>query len=131
MHNIALAFPSPIVIRAAVAAVWLYEGVWCKLLDRAPLQLRVVTAVPRLGPAFGPLFLKALGMIETLLAVWVLSGRAPGTCAIAQTVVLAGLNLNGLMWARHIIHEPAGMVVKNAAFLVLAWVCGAMAGGLP
>ena len=35
--------------------------------------------------------------------------------------------MNGLLWARRIIHDPAGMVVKNIAFLMLAWVCGAMA----
>jgi hypothetical protein len=39
--------------------------------------------------------------------------------------------VNGLVWARHIIHDPAGMVVKNAAFLVLVWVCGALPGGRP
>jgi hypothetical protein len=33
--------------------------------------------------------------------------------------------VNGLLWARRLIHDPAGMVVKNIAFLVLVWVCGA------
>ena len=42
----ALPLPPDWLIRAAVGAVWLYEGLWCKLLGRAPTQLQVVEAVP-------------------------------------------------------------------------------------
>ena len=129
MHSLAVIFPSLVVIRASVAAVWLYEGLWCKLLDRVPSQVQVVTAVPRLGPRFGLPFLKGLGLAEAALAMWVMAGIAPGTCAIVQTSLLVVLNANGLLWARHIIHDPGGMIVKNIAFLVLVWVCGAIPGG--
>lgn len=131
MSDIAIAFPSLVVIRISVAAVWLYEGLWCKVLGRVRSQVDVVTAVPRLGPRVGVPFLRALGVVEIALAVWVMTGIAPGLCAIAQTSLLIALNANGLMWARHIIHEPAGMVVKNIAFLVLVWVAGAIPGGRP
>lgn len=96
-----------------------------------PSQAQVVTAVPRLGPRFGLAFLRVLGAVELALAVWVITGLAPGTCAIVQTVLLLALNANGLLWARHIIHDPGGMVIKNAAFLVLVWVCGALLGRRP
>lgn len=129
LHSIAIGFPSLVIIRASVAAVWLYEGLWCKILGRVQSQVEVVTAVPRLGPRFGSPFLKALGIVEVSLAVWVMAGIAPGMCAIVQTALLVVLNANGLLWARRIIHEPAGMVVKNIAFLVLVWVCGAIPGG--
>ncbi|HTR50388.1 MAG TPA: DoxX-like family protein [Kofleriaceae bacterium] len=109
-------------LRAAVAAVWAYEGGWCKLLGGDPNQVRVVEAVPRLGPMVGAAFLKLLGVVECALAVWVLTGAAPLACAIAQTALLVALNGNGIAWSRHLIHDPAGMVVKNFAFLVLAWV---------
>jgi uncharacterized membrane protein YphA (DoxX/SURF4 family) len=131
VNDIAIAFPSIVMIRGSVAAVWLYEGLWCKILGRVQSQVDVVTAVPRLGPRFGPPFLKALGGVEIALGIWVLIGIAPGLCAIAQTSLLVVLNANGLMWARHIIPEPAGMVVKNIAFLMLVWVGGAIPGGRP
>jgi hypothetical protein len=114
-------------IQAAVAAVWLYEGLWCKLLGGDPNQATVVEAVPRLGPRIGAAFLKLLGVVEVLIAAWVMSGIAPVLCAAAQTALLLTLNFNGILWARHLIHDPAGMVIKNLAFLVLAWV----AAGLP
>jgi hypothetical protein len=113
-------------IRAAVAAVWLYEGLWCKLLGREPHQLTVVEAVPRWGPRVGARFLKTLGAVEVALALWALSGIAPLGCALAQTLLLIALNVSGILWARHLIHDPGGMLVKNFAFLVLAWVAASL-----
>jgi hypothetical protein len=118
-------------LRSSVAAVWLYEGLWCKLLGKTPSQVEVVTVVPRLGVIFGRPFLMALGVAEVSLALWAFSGWQPGWCAMVQTAVLITLNVNGLIWARRYIHEPLGMVVKNTAFLVLVWVCGAVLGGRP
>ena len=115
-------------IRAAVAAVWFYEGLWCKLLRRQPDQLKVVEAVPNLGPRIGARFLQLLGAVEIMLGIWTLSTIAPLQCAIAQTLLLVALNASGLLWARHIIHDPGGMVVKNLAFLVLVWVMAGLRG---
>ena len=129
MHDVALALPPVLLVRGAVSAVWLYEGLWCKLLGREPRQVEVVRAVPRLGPLVGRSFLVALGVVETALAAWVLSGVAPGSCAVVQTALLVTLNANGLLWARQIIHDPGGMVVKNFSFLLLAWVGAAMTRG--
>jgi uncharacterized membrane protein len=113
----------------AVAAVWLYEGLWCKLLRGEPREFEVVKAVPRYGSRFGVPFLMTLGVVEVSLAVWVLSGVASLLCAITQTVLLVSLNANGLLWARHLIHDPRGMLVKNFAFLVLAWVSASLPTG--
>lgn len=129
MHDVAIAFPPLIVMRGAVAAVWLYEGLWCKVLGRAQLEAQVVAKVPRFGPRFGQSFLKALGVIEVVLAAWVISGIHPGACATAEVTLLVVLNVNGLLWSRDIIPDPAGMIVKNIAFLVLVWACGAIPGG--
>jgi hypothetical protein len=49
----------------------------------------------------------------------------PGLCAAVQAILLLTLNANGLLWARRVIHDPAGMVVKNIAFLTLVWMTGA------
>jgi hypothetical protein len=60
------------------------------------------------------------------VAAWVLSGREPVACALAQTALLVALNASGIAWSRRLIHDPAGMVVKNFAFLVLAWVAAGL-----
>ena len=115
------------VVSIAVAGVWIYEGLWCKILGRAKNELRIVEAVPRYGSKYGRLFLTALGWTELMLGVWVLGGWAAVPCAIAQTLLLVALNANGLAWSRHLIHDPAGMLFKNFAFLVLAWVNAGLA----
>lgn len=116
-------------IRGAVAAVWLYEGLWCKLLRGEPHEFEVVKAVPRYGARYGIPFLMALGVIEVVIAAWVLSRAEPFFCAIVQTVLLVSLNANGLIWSRHVIHDPRGMLIKNFAFLVLAWVAASLPTG--
>jgi DoxX-like family len=115
-------------MRVAVAAVWLYEGLWCKLLRGQPHELKVVEAVPYFGPRIGAHLIGVLGAVEVTLGIWTLTAVAPMYCAIAQALLLISLNASGLFWARHIIHDPAGMVVKNSAFLVLVWVTAGLPG---
>lgn len=119
--------PPLLLTQVAVAAVWLYEGFWCKVLGRMPHQFEVVGAVPLIGPRSAAWVLRVLGLAECGLAVWVLSGWQPFCAAVAQTGLLVAMNSGGLLWARKIIPDPAGMVVKNFAFLVLAWVAAAQA----
>jgi hypothetical protein len=71
-----------------------------------------------------------LGVVEVTLALWVLSGVEPFLCVLAQTVLLVSLNASGLLWAWDVIHDPRGMIVKNFAFLVLAWVAASLPGGI-
>jgi len=121
--------PPIILIRIAIAGVWLYEGLWCKILARAPQQAAVVAAHPLFSPERARLVLLVIGVVEVALAVWVLTGLTPVLAALAQTVLLVGMNANGLLFARHEISDPGGMVVKNFAFLVLGWVAAGYAGG--
>jgi hypothetical protein len=115
-------------IHVAVAAVWFYEGLWCKLLNGEPRQVRVIEAMPLYGPHIATKLLKLLGVFEAAIGVWILTGIAPIVCAVTQTALLATLNACGLLWARQLIHDPAGMVVKNFAFLVLVWVSASFLG---
>jgi hypothetical protein len=115
-------------IHIAVAAVWFYEGVWCKLLNRQPRQVRVVETMPLYGPRIASELLRLLGAVETAIGVWALTGVAPLLCAAIQTALLVTLNVCGLLWARRLIEDPGGMVVKNFAFLVLVWVSASFPG---
>ena|SRR5271166_13176 len=120
--------PPSWLIRTAVAAVWLYEGLWCKLLRGQAHEFAVVAAVPYFGPRIGTSFLLILGAVEVAIAAWAFSAVARVDCAIVQTALLIALNANGLLWARRILHDPAGMIVKNFAFLVLVWVSASLPG---
>ena len=116
-------------LQVAVAAVWLYEGLWCKVLGRSKHEFEVVAQVPFLAPATSHALLRVLGVVETALGIWVLAGWQPIAAAIAQTALLVTLNAAGIYFSRQRIPDPAGMLVKNAAFLMLAWVTASMAAG--
>ena len=84
-------------IHIAVAAVWFYEGLWCKLLNRQPRQVRVVEAMPLYGARIASKLLRLLGAVEMAIGIWVLTGVAPILCAVAQTALLVTLNVCGLL----------------------------------
>ena len=109
-------------IRLSIAMVWLYQGLWCKVLGGVPHQEAVISSVPFLGAAQVRVALIALGLAECGLAVWVLSGRRMRQAAILQTALLAAMNSGGLMRAWHLIPDPVGMIMQNFAFLVLVWI---------
>jgi hypothetical protein len=113
--------PSPI-IRIPVASVWLYQGLWCKVLGRVPHQEAVIGAVPFFSPATAHALLIALGLLESLFAVWVLTGIRPRLAATAQTILLVAMNTGGVMWASSVIQDPIGMLFQNLAFLTLVWI---------
>ena len=115
-------------VRLGVGGVWLYEGAWCKLLRGQPHEFEVIAAVPYLGRRAGAYSLRLLGALEVGLALWVFSALYPIACACVQTGLLVLLNSGGLLWARHIIPDPAGMVVRNLSFLVFVWLAAGLRG---
>jgi uncharacterized membrane protein YphA (DoxX/SURF4 family) len=114
--------PSPKLIRLSIALVWLYQGLWCKVLGGVPRHEAVIETVPFIGSVAGHITLIALGLLECGIGLWVLYGRWIRQAAMVQTVLLVAMNTGGLIWARHVIPDPAGMVLQNFAFLLLIWV---------
>ena len=114
--------PSNKLIRVAIALVWFYQGLWCKVLGGVPHHEAVIAAVPFIGSAGGLITLIALGLLECGIGLWVLSGRWRREAAIVQTVLLIAMNAGGLIWAARLIPDPAGMILQNFAFLLLIWV---------
>jgi uncharacterized membrane protein YphA (DoxX/SURF4 family) len=106
---------------AAVAGVWLYHGLWCKLLGGCPEQVDVVASVPWLRGRAKPVLL-GIGVVETVLAVWVASGRHPRGAAAVGSALVAGMNAGGLTFGRRHIPAPKTMIAENVAFLTLAWL---------
>src|SRR2546428_8943407 len=112
----------PTLARAAIALVWLYHVRWCKVRGRCPEQAAIVAAVPGLEAGLAVWAVRALGLGETALAAWVLSGRGPRLAALVQTVLLVLMNGGGLVWGRGHIAAPGAMIGQNLAFLALVWL---------
>jgi hypothetical protein len=111
----------PSIPRLSLAMVWMYQGLWLKVLASDPHQRAILEAVPHFTPAAARLALVLIGAAECALAFWILSGRYPRAAAITQTVLLASMNACGILWARREIPDVPGMLLLNFAFLALAW----------
>jgi uncharacterized membrane protein YphA (DoxX/SURF4 family) len=107
---------------AAVAGVWLYHGFWCKLLGGCSEQVDVVASVPWLRGSRAKTVLLGIGVVETVLAVWVVSGKRPRAAAAVGTALVAGMNAGGLTFGREHIPAVKTMLAENAVFLALAWL---------
>jgi hypothetical protein len=116
------AMSSLLLTRTAIASVWLYQGLWCKIFGRVPHHEAIVGGVPFLSAAQARRVLLALGSLECVLAAWVVSGIYAREAALTQTLLLVSMNAAGLIWARRMIPDPVGMLLQNFVFLLLAWV---------
>jgi uncharacterized protein YqjF (DUF2071 family) len=114
-----------------VASVWLVHGVYNKLLGGSPRHLAIVQSVPGFHGAVGELVISGVGLFETALAVWILSGWAAHACAAVQTAALLSMNVVELAVARDLLISPAGLIPVNVAFLAIAWMVAGPLGGAP
>jgi hypothetical protein len=117
--------PSLRLIRTSIALVWMYEGLWCKVLGHAPRHEAILTSLPLLTTAEAHSLLLALGCLECVMGVWVISGWRPAQGALIQTALLVSMNAGGLIFAARLVPDPAGMLLQNFTFLLLAWTAAA------
>lgn len=104
-----------------MAAVWLHQGGWKKVLAPDPRHREIVGTVPGLPPRWARAATAGLGLAETAVAVWVLTGRGRRLAAATQTALLGAMNGGGLALAGEAIPRPGRMLARNAVFLGCVW----------
>jgi hypothetical protein len=103
----------------AVAFVWLYYGVWCKLLRGCAEEDAILGALPPWLFRFAAPLRYGIGVLEALLALWVLSRKAPRLAAVVQTATILVLTSGAFAWAPGQIADPGRTIVLNVAFVAL------------
>ncbi len=90
----------------AIAAVWLINGLLCKVLGLVPRHGRIVARI--LGGEWAGVFTTAIGFAEIGMAVWIVSRIKSRICAITQMLVVAAMNTlefmlvpDLLLWGRY------------------------------
>lgn len=73
-----------------IAAVWLVNGLLCKVLHLVPRHEAIVARI--LGPAYAAPLTRAIGLAEIGMGLWVLSGRWRRLSVGAQMALVAGMN---------------------------------------
>jgi DoxX-like family len=74
-----------------IAAVWIINGLFCKVLNFAPRHEKIVARI--LSEDYSRLFTIAIGFGEIAIAIWMLSYYRTGINAIVQIVIVAAMNL--------------------------------------
>ncbi|MEP7076809.1 MAG: DoxX-like family protein [Acidobacteriota bacterium] len=87
------------------AAVWVGNGLFCKVLGWVPRHRAIVARI--LGEAHADLITRAIGVAEICMAAWILSGIVPRINAVTQIVIIAIMNIfefflvrDLLLWGR-------------------------------
>ena len=88
-----------------IAAVWLGNGLFCKVLDIVPRHRAIVARI--LSEAHATLLTRAIGSAEILMTIWILTGIQSRLNAIMQIVIVAAMNVlefflapDLLLWGR-------------------------------
>jgi hypothetical protein len=79
------------VLTAALVAVWGINGLWCKVLGQVPRHQQIVASI--LGEGVAPVLVVLIGIAELIMVAWILSGRWPWLCTLAQVVVIMAMNI--------------------------------------
>jgi hypothetical protein len=78
-------------INIAIAAVWIVNGLFCKVANLVPRHQLIVARI--LGAAHAPLLTRIIGVLEVFMAVWILSAIKPRWCAGMQIILVATMNI--------------------------------------
>ncbi len=102
-----------------IGAVWIFHGLYSKLLRGIPRHRAIVARV--LGERHADVATTVIGVGEIALGAWVLSGWQPVACAVVQTTALVAMNALEIALAADLLLSAAGMVALNAGFLAIIW----------
>ncbi|HZI48830.1 MAG TPA: DoxX-like family protein [Pyrinomonadaceae bacterium] len=114
--------PLVTILTLLTASIWLLFGFVFKILGLVPRHRLIVAAV--LGDAFAGPATIVIGIGETAIALWILSGFYPRLCAAVQTAAIVAMNTLEITLAKHLLLAPILMVCANTVLLIAAWYRG-------
>jgi uncharacterized membrane protein YphA (DoxX/SURF4 family) len=78
------------IITYCIAAVWIANGLFCKVLNLVPRHQEIVARI--LGVEYSRIFTFLIGCSEIVMAIWVLSKIKTRFNAITQITIVAIMN---------------------------------------
>ena len=100
-----------------IAAVWIGNGLFCKVLNLVPRHQEIVARI--LGNEYAGLLTKAIGVSEILMAVWILSGIKPRFNALTQALIIATMNIMEFILVPDLLMWGHGNIFFAALFILL------------
>ena len=74
-----------------IAAVWVVNGLFCKVLNLVPRHQQIVAGI--IGDKYSMPLTILIGLSEICMAIWILSGLWPRYNAVTQIIIIATMNV--------------------------------------
>ncbi len=102
-----------------IGAVWVFHGLYSKLLNGFPRHREIVARV--VGEELATPVTKLIGAGEVLVGLWTWSGRARKVCAATQTAALVSMNTLEISRAKDLLISAPGMLILNGLLIAMTW----------
>jgi hypothetical protein len=102
------------------ALVWFVNGFICKILNLIPRHQLIVARI--LGDDYAPVLTKTIGLLEILMAIWILSGMKSKLCTLLQILLIASMNILEFMLVPDLLlFGKFNSVIAMIFIILLIW----------
>lgn len=102
-----------------IAAVWLVNGLFCKVLNFVPRHEQIVGRI--LGSEYARPLTMLIGLAEIGMTIWILSRIKPKINAIFQMAIVAAMNILEFVFVPDLLLWGRGNALVAAAFILLIY----------
>jgi uncharacterized membrane protein YphA (DoxX/SURF4 family) len=102
-----------------ISLVWLANGLFCKVMNLVPRHELIVGRI--LGVQNPRPFAIAIGIAETCMAIWILSGFRSRLNAIIQMVIVAVMNILEFFLAPDLLLWGKANAIFAAIFILIIY----------
>jgi uncharacterized membrane protein YuzA (DUF378 family) len=106
-------------LKYLIAAVWLVNGLYCKILGFVPRHDAIVARI--LGDDYSQLITILIGISEVFMAIWVLSKIKSRWCSIFQMLLVAVMNVLEFFLAKDLLLWGSFNIVFALLFILLVY----------
>lgn len=78
------------ILTYCIASIWLINGLACKVFNYVPRHQEIIARI--LGSEHARTFTIIIGLLETAMAIWILSNIKTRLNAIMQIIIIATMN---------------------------------------
>jgi len=103
-----------------IAAVWLVNGLFCKVLNLVPRHKQIVGRI--LGGECAELLTKAIGLAEIGMTIWIISGIKTRLNVFTQIILIAAMNSIEFVLASDLLLWGRANAVFALLFIVVIYI---------
>ncbi len=114
------------ILTIGIAAVWLVNGLFCKILHLVPRHEEIVSRI--LGESYAAPATRTIGFLELMMAVWILSGIRPVLCTWTQIGVVSAMVLLEAVLTPELLLFGRANLIPAGLFVVVVYLNGFVLG---